>query len=112
MTDGDKQARVALSKEIADLTASYEAQFQKDARNGLQISGIVTDGGVGIEGATVTLTNRNTDEKVSDTTDSRGVYNVNLEKINVAMGDVVRVEVTKPGYRTNTLEREISGGLP
>ena len=51
----------------------------------------------------MTLTNRNTDEKVSDTTDSRGVYNVNLEKINVAMGDVVRVEVTKPGYRTNIL---------
>ncbi len=103
LTDGDKQARVALSKEIDELTASYEAQFQKDARNGLRISGIVTDGGVGIEGATVTLTNRNTDEKVSDTTDSRGVYNVNLEKINVAMGDVVRVEVTKPGYRTNIL---------
>ena len=103
LDDGSKQTRAELSKEITKLTEDYEAQFQKDARSGLQIAGLVTDGGVGIEGAIVTLTNRDTDEKVSDTTDSRGVYNVNLEKIHVAMGHVVRVEVTKPGYRTTTL---------
>jgi TIR domain len=102
LTDGDKQGRAAMDKQISKLTADYEGQIGKDQRDGLQISGMVTDGGTGIEGATITLTNRRTDEQVSDTTDSRGVYNVNLEKISVAMGDFVRVEVTKPNYRKTT----------
>jgi hypothetical protein len=97
---GDAQGRNAVEKELSEVTLRYEGQIGKERRDSLRIAGLVTDGGGGVEGARVTVTNTSNDEKVSDTTDSRGVFNVDLEKIHIAENDVVRFEVTRPGYRT------------
>ena len=102
LTAGDKQARDAVAKSVDEVTHNNEQQFRDDFRNSLRIWGVVTDGGVGVEGANVRLTNRTNDLQVSDTTDSRGVYNIDLGKIEIAQGDVVRVEVTKPPYKTTS----------
>ena len=102
LTEGDRQAREMGAKSLDEVTHKYEQQARDDFRNSLRISGVVTDAGVGVEGANVTLTNRSNDLQVSDTTDSRGVYNVDLGKIEIAEGDVVRVEVTKSAYKKTT----------
>jgi hypothetical protein len=96
---GVQQARAAADKEIEDLTAFYEEQFAKDRRDSHRITGLVTDGSQVVEDADVTLTNTRNALKVSDKTDSRGVYNVDLEKIEVVENDVVRFEVKKAPFR-------------
>jgi len=89
---GDAQGR-------NEVTSFYEGQIGKEFRESLRITGLVTDGSQGVEDAEVTFSNTSNGLKVSDKTDSRGVYNVNLEKIEVAENDVVRFEVRKPLFR-------------
>jgi TIR domain len=99
---GSEAASAAAEKEITKITESYEEQFKKDRRETLQITGLVTDGTRGIEEAEITLTNMRNKLEVSDRTDSRGVYNVDLEEIEVVEGDVVRFAVAKPPFRPTT----------
>lgn len=77
----------------------YEGVIHKIDRENLRITGLITDGTKGIEDAEVTLTNRSNNLKVSDKTDSRGMYIVDLEMLEVAQDDVIRFEVTKPSFR-------------
>ncbi len=100
--NGSEAGSAAATKEITKITESYEEQFKKDRRETLQITGLVTDGTQGIEEAEITLTNMRNGLKVSDKTDSRGVYNVDLEKIEVVESDVVRFAVAKPPFRPTT----------
>lgn len=89
----------------------YEARINKERRESLSITGVVTDSGGPVEGAIVALTNRRNQMKDSDTTDSRGVYNLNLEKLDIAERDVVRFEVTKPSYRPTVETVEYNEGF-
>jgi len=96
---GVEETTATYDRKIADTTAQYEGDIQKIFRDSLLITGLITDGTSGVEDAEVTLTNRSNDLKVSDKTDSRGIYNVDLEKIRVAENDVIRFEVTKPPFK-------------
>ena len=115
VSQGDQRARTAAAeatkKQVGDLTAFYEGQFEKDRRDSHRITGLVTDGSQGIEAAEVTLTNTSNGLTVSDKTDSRGIYNVDLEKIKVVESDVVRVEVTKPLFRPTVESIRYHDGL-
>lgn len=92
-------------------TEGYEERIIKERRESLSITGVVTDSGGPVEGAVVTLTNRRNQMKDADTTDSRGVYNLNLERLEIAERDIVRFEVTKPPYRPTVETVEYNEGF-
>lgn len=98
-TAGTADVQDAIAKRESEITTTYELGINKQQRESLKILGSVTDGAQGIEDAQVKLTNLSNDKTETTTTDSRGIYLVNLETIEIAEGDTVRVEVTKPSYR-------------
>lgn len=96
---GVTQGHDAALLEVEKVTLTYEQDNEKERRESLRITGLITDGQQGVEAAEVTLTNTANDMSVTVETDSRGIYAVDLAKIEIGEGDVVRLSVIKPSYR-------------
>ena len=96
---GVTEGHAAAVQEVDKVTLTYEEDNEKERRQSLKIAGLITDGQPGVEAAEVTLTNTANDMSVTVETDSRGVYAVDLAKIEIGEGDVVRMTVIKPLYR-------------
>ena len=81
-----------------EVTADYEVASAKERRESLRILGKVTNGLVGVDEASIALTNQSNHKSVTATSDTDGKYLVDLAELEIGEGDVVSMEVVKPGY--------------